>query len=159
MGIVDGGQIGVSLILSLLLSLTNFLNPMKKGQALSDILLLFVMSGTVSGDISARLFKFCGGKNWKLNTLYTASAFPGACMVIFVVLNTFLAFYGTAKTVSFWTIFLVFFLWTCVSAPLVCVGSFFGVKLDPISVPTRTNQIARVIPTLHWTFRSFLSYF
>jgi len=154
-----GAQIGVSLILSLLLSLTNFLNPMKKGQALSDILLLFVMSGTVSGYISARLFKFCGGKNWKLNTLYTASAFPGACMVIFVVLNTFLAFYGTAKTVSFWTIFLVFFLWTCVSVPLVCVGSFFGFKLDPISVPTRTNQIARVIPTLHWTFRSFLSSF
>lgn len=36
-----------------------------------------VLSGSVAGYCSARLFKFFNGKNWKLNTILTATLFPG----------------------------------------------------------------------------------
>lgn len=153
----SGAQIAVSVLVTLLLSQTSLINPAMKGQALSNIIMVYVFSGAVSGYVSARLFKFCGGKSWKLNTMATALFFPGLMIGIFMLLNIFLMIYGSSKTVTFFTIFCAFALWTCVAAPLVFVGSFIGFKRDPISVPTRTNQIARVIPSQHSALGSKLS--
>jgi len=155
----SGSQLVVSISCTLLLGLTKFLNPMQKGQALTNIVLLYVFTGTISGYVSARLFKFCGGKNWKLNTIYTATAFPGVLVFIFICLNLVLSFSGSAKSASIWTIISVFLLWICISTPLVCVGSYLGYRRGPISVPTRTNQIARVIPKQQITLSSPLTSF
>jgi len=145
----SGAQIAAALLGTLILSQTNLINPAMKGQALSNIIMLYVCSGTVSGYISARIFKFCGGKKWKLNTIVTAVAFPGVLISMFILLNIFLAFYGSSKTVSFFTIVAAFLLWLCIATPLVFIGSFLGFKREPISVPARTNQIARVVPPQH----------
>lgn len=145
----SGSQIATALIGTLLLSQTKWINPAMKGQALTNMVMLYVFSGTVSGYISARIFKFCGGKNWKLNTLVTAVAFPGVLISMFIVLNIFLALYGSSKSVSFFTIVAAFLLWACLASPLVFIGSFLGFKREIISVPTRTNQIARVVPAQH----------
>lgn len=153
----SGAQIGISMLLTLIMCQTHIINPMKKGQALSTIVMLFVLSGSVAGYISSRLFKFTGGKNWKLNTMYTAAAFPGVLMTMFVCLNVFLACYGSTRSVSLFTIVAAFFLWLCVASPLVFVGSFFGFKKEPISTPTRTNQIARVVPGTYMTSNNFFS--
>lgn len=142
----SGTQIAVALLTVLCLSMTNLLNPMMKGKMLTDIVIVFCLSGIAAGYFSARLFKFMGGKNWKLNTIYTATLFPGTCMALFIFLNIFLSFAGSAKSVGFFTIVGTFLIWTCLSAPLVFVGSFLGFKRDVLSTPTRTNQIARVVP-------------
>lgn len=142
----SGCQIAASVLITLIMSQTKLINPMMKGRALSNIVMTYVLTGTVSGYVSARIFKFTGGKNWKLNTIYTAAAFPGIVMCLFLTLNLFLTVYGSAKSVRIFTILAAFFLWLCVASPLVFVGSFIGFKRDPIEVPTRTNQIARVVP-------------
>jgi len=142
----SGSQIAVSLLVVLCFSMTNLLNPMMKGKMLTDIVLLFCLSGFVAGYVSARIFKLMGGKNWKLNTLYTATLFPGTCMSLFVLLNVFLTCLGSAKSVGIFTILGIFLIWTCISAPLVFAGSFLGFKREVLSTPTRTNQIARVVP-------------
>lgn len=144
-----GCQLAVSVVATLIMSQTHLINPLMKGRALSNIITTFVLAGIVSGYISARIFKFSGGKNWKLNTIYTAACFPGVMMGLFLLLNLFLTFYGSAKSVRVFTILSAFFLWFFVASPLVAIGSFFGFKQDPISVPTRTNQIARVVPPLN----------
>jgi transmembrane 9 superfamily protein 2/4 len=149
-----GAQIATSVTLTLLLLLFKILSPMRKGATLSSIMILYVCCGAVSGYVSARLYKFSGGKNWKLNTFYTATCFPGACMALFVILNILLSFYGAATSVSFWTLAMISLLWLCVAAPLVFLGSFFGYKRDVIDVPMRTNQIARVIPPQPLILRS-----
>jgi transmembrane 9 superfamily protein 2/4 len=75
-----------------------------------------------------------------------------------MILNIWLAFVGAATAVSFFTIIKLFLLWSCVSAPMVFLGSYVGLKLNTIDVPTKTNQIARVVPPApwhvqpHWTF-------
>eukprot|EP00543_Licmophora_paradoxa_P013950 CAMPEP_0202478376 /NCGR_PEP_ID=MMETSP1360-20130828/94427_1 /ASSEMBLY_ACC=CAM_ASM_000848 /TAXON_ID=515479 /ORGANISM="Licmophora paradoxa, Strain CCMP2313" /LENGTH=702 /DNA_ID=CAMNT_0049105655 /DNA_START=390 /DNA_END=2498 /DNA_ORIENTATION=+ len=145
-----GAQIGVAFFFAMTCAILKLLNPMNKGQTLSSILILYVLCGSIAGYVSARIYKFCDGKQWKLNTMYTAGALPGSLVLIFCVLNVFLSFAGAATAVSFLTILALFALWMCVSAPLVFVGSYFGLKTEKIEVPTKTNQIARVVPELPW---------
>ena len=141
-----GAQIGSAFFITLLASMMRMLNPIKKGQALTAIIILYVLCGGVGGYVSSRLYKFCDAKSWKKCTIATAIGFPGLIVSMFMVLNIFLSFVGAATAVSFLTIFLVFFLWTCVATPLVFVGSYFGYRAEKIEVPTKTNQIARFVP-------------
>eukprot|EP00557_Chaetoceros_sp_GSL56_P010206 CAMPEP_0176482232 /NCGR_PEP_ID=MMETSP0200_2-20121128/3264_1 /TAXON_ID=947934 /ORGANISM="Chaetoceros sp., Strain GSL56" /LENGTH=609 /DNA_ID=CAMNT_0017878531 /DNA_START=277 /DNA_END=2103 /DNA_ORIENTATION=+ len=151
-----GLQIGTSVFFTLLASALRLLNPMRKGQTLSYIVMLYVLSGSVAGYGSARLYKFFNGKAWKRTTLLTATAFPGVLFTLFVALNFFLhlALGKASAAVSFWTMLLMFVLWVCVSAPLVYIGAFFGYKASKIEVPTKSTQIARFIPeTSSWFVR------
>ncbi len=143
-----GLQIGISIFLTLVLLSLRLINPMKKGQTLSYIVMLYILSGSVAGYSSARLYKFHCGKAWKRNTFLTAAAFPGVLFTIFVALNFFLHIsLGEASVaVSFWVMLLMLILWICVSAPLVFIGAFFGFRAEKITVPTKTTQIARFVP-------------
>ena len=156
-GVGTGAQLGSAFFFAMICSILKLLNPMNKGQTLTTILVLYVLSGAVSGYVSARLFKFCEGKAWKLNTIYTAVALPGSMVSIFIVLNIFLSIAGAATAVSFLTIIALFALWCCVSAPLVFIGSYFGLRADKIDVPVKTNQIARVVPDLPWHVHPFVT--
>jgi transmembrane 9 superfamily protein 2/4 len=143
-----GAQIGSAIFVMLLASMLRMLNPIKKGQALTAVIVLYVLCGGIGGYVSARLYKFCDAKSWKRATVATAVAFPGTIVGMFTVLNFFLSVVGSATAVSFVTLLLVFLLWGCVATPLVFVGSYFGFRADKIEVPTKTNQIARVIPNV-----------
>ena len=152
-----GAQLGCAFLFAMMCSILKLLNPMNKGQTLTTILVLYVLSGSVAGYVSARLYKFFDAKAWKLNTIYTAIALPGSLVSIFVVLNIFLSIAGAATAVSFLTLIALFALWCCVSAPLVFVGSYFGLRDDKIEVPVKTNQIARVVPDLPWHVHPFVT--
>lgn len=152
-----GLQIGMSVFLTLLFLSLRMINPMKKGQTLSYVVILYILSGSVSGYASARLYKFHAGKAWKRATFLTAAGFPGFLFTLFVLLNLFLHLsLGKASVaVSFWTMLLMFVLWICVSSPLVFLGAFFGFKAVKITVPTKTTQIARFVPETHSWFVKF----
>jgi len=141
-----GAQIGSAFFMTLLASMLRMLNPIKKGQALTAVILLYVLCGGVGGYVSSRLYKFCDAKSWKRCTVCTAIAFPGLVVGMIMMLNVFLTLVGAATAVSFVTIVLVFLVWGCVSTPLVFVGSYFGYRADKVEVPTKTNQIARFVP-------------
>jgi transmembrane 9 superfamily protein 2/4 len=145
-----GAQIGVAFMCAMLCAILGLLNPMNKGQTLTAIIFLYVLSGSIAGYISARLYKFCQATAWKQTTILTATLLPGLLVVMFSILNIFLSVVGAATAVSFFLILALFLLWTCVSAPLVFLGSFFGLRANKIEVPTKTNQIARVVPDLPW---------
>ncbi|KAG7366853.1 endomembrane protein 70-domain containing protein [Nitzschia inconspicua] len=145
-----GTQIGSSFLATMLCAMVGLINPMKKGQTLTAIILLYVLSGCVSGYVSARIFKFCDAKAWKQNTFFTAAALPGVLISIFTVLNVFLHIAGAATAVHFLTLLAIFGLWIAISTPMVFVGSFFGFRAEKFSVPVKTNQIARYIPELPW---------
>lgn len=152
-----GAQIGFSFVMALLLSIFKVTNSMKKGQVLTSLILLYVLNGAVAGYVSARIYKFSEAKNWKMNSFLTATALPGVFVLMFSCLNVFLTFAGAATAVSFLTILVLFLLWVCVSAPLVFVGAFLGLKAPVIEVPTKTNQIARIIPDNPWHMNPLLT--
>jgi len=145
-----GAQIGASIVFTIFLSLFGFLSPMDKGQMLTTIIMLYVLSGSIAGYCSSRLYKFFQAKAWKRNTILTATAFPGVLVSMFLFLDIFLRFAGAATAVNFLTILALFLLWVCVATPLVFIGSFFGYRAQKIEVPVKTNQIARVIPDTPW---------
>jgi transmembrane 9 superfamily protein 2/4 len=145
-----GAQIGISVVLAILLSVMKITSTMKKGQMLTSLILLYVLCGSVAGYVSARIYKFTEAKAWKMNTMLTATALPGAFVAIFSLLNIFLSFAGAATAVNFLTILVLFLLWVCVSAPLVFIGAFIGLKAPTIEVSVKTKQIARVVPEYLW---------
>lgn len=152
-----GAQIGTAIVSAMILAVANILNPRLKGRLLTSIIVLYVLSGSVSGYCSSRLYKFFNGKNWKRNTLYTACAFPGLLVIMFLFLNTFLGVAGAATHVTFLTVIAIFLLWICISTPLVFIGSYFGYRRDKIEIPVKTNQIARVVPEQVWYTQPFFS--
>mmetsp|Transcript_16421 Transcript_16421/g.29447 ORF Transcript_16421/g.29447 Transcript_16421/m.29447 type:complete len:770 (+) Transcript_16421:95-2404(+) len=154
-----GAQIGLAFVFAMLLAIFKVTNSMKKGQVLTSIILLYVLCGAVAGYISARIYKFCQATNWKLNSIMTATALPGVFVCMFTLLNLFLSFAGAATAVSFLTILVLFLLWVCISAPLVFAGAFIGLKATSIDVPTKTNQIARIIPEAPWHMNGIVTMF
>jgi len=154
-----GAQIGIAFALAMVLAIFKITSSMKKGQILTSMILLFVLSGSIAGYVSSRIYKFCEASNWKLNSIVTATALPALFVGLFSLLNIFLRIAGAATAVSFLTILVLFLLWVTVSAPLVFVGAFFGLKSPTIEVPTKTKQIARVVPDVPLHMNAILTMF
>lgn len=131
-------------------ALLGLLSPANRGSLLTALLLLYVFMGSVAGYTSARIYKLFNGKEWKKNTILTATLFPGVIAVIFLAINGFVKFQGSSAAAPFSTLVSVLFLWVGVSTPLVFIGSYFGFKRETITVPVRTNQISRHIPDQVW---------
>jgi transmembrane 9 superfamily protein 2/4 len=141
-----GLQITVVLFLTILTAISGILPPMGKGQLVTAVLVLYVMSGSVAGYTSARLFKYFELTGWKIHTILTATAFPGLIMFLFLLLDICLAWAGASSAVSIWTILLLFVLWVGVASPLIFLGSYFGYRSAKVDNPCKTKQIARHIP-------------
>ena len=145
-----GVQVTAMTVFTLTFALLGFLSPANRGGLLTAFLLIFVLCGGLAGYYGARLYKLFGGKNWKLNTVATALAFPGVVFVIFFVLNLFVWSTGSSGAVPFLTLVALALMWLGISTPLAFVGAYFGLKKDTIAVPTRVNQIARSVPEQLW---------
>jgi len=152
-----GAQIGVSTCLAIILSVVHVTNAMNKGQMLTSLVLLYVFCGSIAGYVSSRIYGLTKGTSWKLNTFLTATALPGVFAVIFTVLNLFLNLVHASSAVSFLTICILFLLWICVSAPLVFLGAFIGLRGKGLQDTCRTNSIARIIPDSVWTTAPFVT--
>jgi len=146
----SGLQILAMTICTMVCALFGLTSPANRGGLLTTLLMLFVFMGSFAGYASARIYKLCHGKEWKKNTMLTAILYPGVIGLIFVSINSFVAFYGSSTAAPFTTLLALLLLWLGVSTPLVFVGSYFGFKADTLSVPVRTNQIARHIPDQVW---------
>merc|ERR1719171_2524749 len=92
-----------------------FLSPANRGGLMTALLLLFVFMGSFTGYFSARFYKMFGGKNWKRNTLLTATLYPGTVFVIFFILNLFVWNEGSSSAVPFSTMFALLVLWFGIS--------------------------------------------
>jgi transmembrane 9 superfamily protein 2/4 len=145
-----GAQIGTAFFITMVSAILRFVNPIKKGQTLTAIIVLYVLAGIVAGYVSARIYKFTENKHWKRCTMLTATALPGFLVTVFVILNIFLGIAGAATAVSFGLILVVFALWVCVSTPLVFIGALIGYRAPKFETPVKTNQIARFIPEQPW---------
>lgn len=146
----SGVQILAMTVCTMVCALLGLTSPSNRGGLLTTLLMLYVFMGSFSGFASARVYKLFGGKEWKRNTALTATLYPGAIGVIYLGINSFVAFEGSSTAAPFSTLLALMLLWFGVSTPLVFVGSYFGFKRETISVPVRTNQIARHIPDQVW---------
>merc|ERR1712238_245077 len=141
-----GVQLGITILLSIILSAIGFLSPARRGSLMNGILSFYVLSGILAGYVSSRLYKSFKGRSWQLCTVVTAILFPGVAFTLFVFFNIILYFLHSSASAPFLDIIIVAAMWCCVSIPLVFVGAYFGYKQDSIEFPTVTSTIARAIP-------------
>lgn len=135
---------------TMICALFGLTSPSNRGGFLTTLLMLYVFMGSVAGFASARVYKLFNGKEWKNNTFLAATFYPGLMGAIFLGINSFVALEGSSTAAPFTSLLALMLLWFGVSTPLVFVGSYFGFKKETISVPVRTNQIARHIPEQVW---------
>lgn len=138
---------GVQLIgmcfLTLIFASLGFLSSAHRGGLVTTMLLLFVFMGVSSGFVSARLYKLFGGEHWKRNTLGSAVFLPGACFLVFFVVNLFLWGEGSTGAVPFLHLLSILVLWVGVSVPLIFLGSAIGFKKPPITLPCKVSRIPK----------------
>ena len=145
-----GLQILAMTLCTMVCALFGLTSPANRGGLLTTLLMLFVFMGSFAGYSSARIYKLFNGKEWKKNTVLTATFYPGIMGIIFLSINSFVAYSGSSTSAPITTLLALILLWFGISTPLVFVGSYFGFKKDTIAVPVRTNQIARHIPDQVW---------
>jgi len=141
-----GCQIVSSIVIILVLGLLGVFSPAYRGGLLTAILLLWVVASSVCGYVAGRLYRACGGTDWKQVAFSASFAFPSLVFGVFLVLNFFMWLMGSISAVPILTIFFLLFLWIGVSVPLVFLGTLAGYKQKPYDFPVRTNLIPRKIP-------------
>lgn len=130
-------------VFTLLFASLGFLSSAHRGGLVTTMLLLFVFMGVLSGYVSARLYKLFGGEHWKRNTLGSAVFLPGACFLVFFVVNLFLWGEGSTGAVPFLHLLSILVLWIGVSVPLIFLGSAIGFKKPPITLPCKVSRIPK----------------
>jgi transmembrane 9 superfamily protein 2/4 len=110
------------------------------------MIVCYVLFGGISGYVSARVYKLCGGQTWRQNVLYTCLLIPGILFGIVLTLNFLLIGKGSSAAIPFGTLFTLFALWIFLSIPLSLFGAYLGFKAPKIQVPVRTLQIPRQVP-------------
>lgn len=142
----SGVQLLVVFGISMLFSFLGIVSPHRRGNLISGLITLWILSSGVGGYIAARLFKTMGGIRWKLVTLGVAVVLPGIAFAMFVIVNVFLWMMGSIGAAPFLTMTLLLFLWLGISVPLAFAGTYFGQRRQAYDFPVRTNQIPRPIP-------------
>ena len=145
-----GAQLVSCALVTVLFASIGFLSPANRGSLMVALLLLYALMGSISGYVSARLFKTFKGKTWQRCTTLTAFFFPGLCFTIFVVLNVMLSSYGSTGAVPFASILSLVALWLFVSVPLTFLGAFLGYRRDALEYPVRYSVTPRPIPDQPW---------
>jgi len=144
--VATGVQLCITAGCAILFSSFGFLSPARRGSLMNGVLAFYTLCGVFSGYVSSRLYKSLNGKQWQLCTVLTATLFPGALFVVFLLFNIILAFLRSSGSVPFLDIVIVVFMWCCVSVPLVFGGAYVGYKQQAFEFPTKTSGIARSIP-------------
>lgn len=74
-------------ICTMICALLGLTSPANRGGLLTTLLMLYVFMGSFAGYASARVYKLFGGKEWKRNTVLTATLYPGLMGAIFLAIN------------------------------------------------------------------------
>jgi transmembrane 9 superfamily protein 2/4 len=141
-----GTQILCMLTATIAFALLGFLSPSNRGSLGTMALLFYTFFSTISGFVSAVMYKTYNGEEKKKNLFLTATLFPGGVFGILLLLNFILISNESSAAVPFGTLFTLVALWFLISIPLCILGSYLGYKRNLFKSPVRTNQIPRQIP-------------
>ena len=162
---IIGTGIQLFLMLGIVLSLgfVGYLDPEKRSNILSLIILFYILMGLAGGYISARFYKIMNGVNWLKMSLLTSVLFPGTLFVGYVLINIILTLEKSTAAVDISDLVSLLFLWVFCTLPLILIGTFLGIKGKKPKMPCKVNVVPRKIPQkpwyLHYRYLSFVTGF
>ncbi|KAH6562874.1 hypothetical protein BASA61_010160 [Batrachochytrium salamandrivorans] len=142
----NGAQLLYMGSVTLVFAVLGFLSPSSRGALGTMALVFYVLFSTVSGYISAVLYKTLQGEHWRKNVVLTAVLVPGIIFGVLLILNFFLIARNSSSAVPFGTLLALVAMWFLISIPLCIAGAYFGFRHPGYEHPCKTNQIPRQIP-------------
>ncbi|CCE87167.1 Piso0_005710 [Millerozyma farinosa CBS 7064] len=151
----SGVQIFLMSMVTIIFALFGLLSPSNRGALSTFMFIIYILFGIASSFVSGYSYRLFGGENWKLNLVLTPTVVPSVLFAIFIFLNFFLIYVESSGAIPIGTMFAIIALWFLVSLPLSVIGSILAAKRPLLSIPVRTNQIPRQIPSQPWYLRAF----
>lgn len=142
----SGAQLFIVTTVTLVFAMLGVVSPHRRGNLLSGLLFVWVLSSGFGGYVAARLHKAMGGVRWKLVTFGVALVLPGIAFTTFFMVNLFMWMVGSTGAAPVLTMLVMLLLWLGISVPLAFVGTYLGYQRKAYDFPVRTNQIPRPIP-------------
>ena len=145
-----GFQLFMMLAIVLFLGVIGFLNPEKRSNILSLIILCYIIMGLAGGYISAIFYRIMNGINWLKMSLLTSVLFPGTLFFGYVFVNIILSIEKSTAAVNISDLASLLFLWIFCTLPLILIGTFLGIKSKKQKMPCKVNAVPRKIPDKPW---------
>lgn len=150
----SGTQLLVMTVTTTFFALFGLLSPSNRGSLSTFMFILYAGFGIVGAFVSATIYKFFQGEDWKLNMILTPVLIPGGLFGLFVFFNFFLIYVNSSGAVPLGTMITIILIWFIISVPLSCIGSLLAFKRPAIKLPVKVNQIARQIPPQPWYLKT-----
>lgn len=77
----NGLQMFFMSVVTITMAALGFLSPTNRGSLITVMLVCYVLFGGISGYVSARIYKLCGGQSWRRNVLLNCSMIPGYSII------------------------------------------------------------------------------
>jgi transmembrane 9 superfamily protein 2/4 len=145
-----GFQLYAMLFVFLFLGAVGFLNPEKRSNILSLIILCYILMGILGGYVSAMIYKIMNGYNWLKMGLLTSFLFPGTLFFGYIIVNIILSIEKSTAAVNISDLASLFFLWIFCTLPLILIGTFLGMHSKKQKMPCKVNAVPSKIPEKPW---------
>ncbi|KAI9593514.1 hypothetical protein BDF19DRAFT_447994 [Syncephalis fuscata] len=153
----SGLQLFGSILGVLILGILGIVNPSYPGGLVTWFIIIYVLSGVISGYVSARLNSTLVEADWYRHAIRTATLVPGSLLALALLLNFFILSEHGANTLSFGSLITLFGLWLCIGGPATVIGAYIGNKRASFSHPVRVSAVQRSIPPPVWYMRTIPS--
>ena len=145
-----GVQLFLMLAIVLFLGTIGFVNPEKRSNIISLIILCYILMGIAGGFISAVFYKIMNGIHWLKMSLLTSILFPGTVFLGYIFINIILSLENSTAAVSIYDLASLFFLWIFCTLPLILIGTFLGIKSKKQKIPCKVNAVPSKIYEKPW---------
>jgi transmembrane 9 superfamily protein 2/4 len=151
-----GAQVFSAILVTTALAMLGVVNPSYQGSLIAFSLFLFACFGCVGGYTSVALSNSFH-RAWRPTATWTALFVPGLFFALFFLLNLLVWMNHSSAAIPFGTFLALVAIWFGISTPSTFVGGYYANKRCVYRYPTRTNTVARQIPTQPWYVSGFAS--
>jgi transmembrane 9 superfamily protein 3 len=132
-----------------------------RGALLTYCIIAWAVTSYIAGYASGAMFARYSalspalGPHWIQTMVYTATVFPGGCVLAVLLMNLVAWGYHSSQAIPVGTMLVMLLIWGFVSFPLVIVGTMVGRhgRRKGMEVLPRVSQIPRLIPEKQWYLR------
>lgn len=122
----------------------------RRGGIVTAIVILYCITSSVGGYVSARMYKQLKGGKWAWNIVFTTLIFPVPLSIAFLTLNSVAVAHSATTAMPFGTILVVLALFVLVAFPLAVLGGIAGKNSNTQEPPCRVAKVPRQIPEVPW---------
>ena len=149
-----GFQLISMAVLTLAAICVGFLTPDFRETLLTTVLFMFASMGCFGGYTATRIYKMLGGLHWKTVSLGTALVLPGACFLLFFLINFLIWEEDSSGAVDFTSLLELLCIWFGISLPLVFISGAIGYRKAAIHNPCKISKIPKPVAgnTTRWIY-------